>query len=153
MVTFHSEGIKFNLKNKTRLKSWITSTIVKKKRKAGDITFIFCSDEFLLEMNKQYLDHDTYTDIITFDYSMENDAKIKSPLPPLKRGNISGEIYISVDRVKENSKKFSKTFEDELHRVIIHGVLHLLGHGDKTKAAKEEMRKQEDLCLKALSKL
>lgn len=149
MITFHNEAVKFNLKNKTRLKTWITSTIIKKKRKAGDISFIFCSDEFLLEMNKQYLDHNTYTDIITFDYS-------KDPLSgsgQAKQLPISGEIYISVDRVKENAGKFSKTFDDELHRVIIHGILHLLGYGDKTKAAKEEMRKQEDLCLKALSKI
>jgi probable rRNA maturation factor len=158
MITFHSEEIKFNLKNKTRLKTWITATITKRKRKTGDISFIFCPDEFLLNMNKQFLNHDTYTDIITFDYSKEDPKQA-----------ISGEIYISVDRVKENAEKFAalpfdsaqgdglkgkqKRFEEELHRVIIHGVLHLLGHGDKTKAAKEEMRKQEDLCLKALSKL
>ncbi|MBA3971405.1 MAG: rRNA maturation RNase YbeY [Bacteroidetes bacterium] len=142
MITFHNEAVTFNLKNKTRLKTWITSTIVKKKRKPGDVSFIFCSDEFLLEMNKQYLDHDTYTDIITFDYSKEDPKQA-----------ISGEIYVSIDRVKENAEKFSKTFEEELHRVIIHGVLHLLGHSDKTKAAKEEMRKQEDIRLKGLSKL
>lgn len=149
MITFHNEEIKFTLKNKTRLKTWITFVITKRKRKPGDISFIFCSDEFLLSMNRQYLDHDTYTDIITFDYSKEP----SSGSGQAKQLPISGEIYISIDRVRENAEKFSKTFEDELHRVIIHGVLHLLGYGDKSKAAKEEMRKQEDLCLKALGKI
>ena len=173
MISFNSEDIQFNLKNKTKLKSWIVYTIEKKKQKAGDISFVFCSDAFLLEMNKEYLNHDTYTDIITFDYSSDSSATGKSPLPPLKRGNISGDIFISIDRVQENADKFSpigvsastqnaqgdkkrkksSNFEDELHRVIIHGVLHLLGYKDKTKTAKAEMRKQEDLCLKALAKI
>lgn len=139
MIHFHTEDIKFTLKNKTILKQWIESTVAKRKHKAGEITFVFCSDEYLLKMNKQYLKHDTYTDIITFDYS-EGVA-------------ISGDILISIDRVKENATKFSKSFEEELHRVIIHGVLHLLGHKDKTKAAKAEMTKQEDVCLKGLKKL
>lgn len=141
MISFNNEDIQFNLKNKTKLKSWVVKTIEGKKKKAGDISFVFCSDAFLLEMNKEYLNHDTYTDIITFDYSKE-DAKLA----------ISGDIFISIDRVQENADKFSKTFEDELHRVIIHGVLHLLGYKDKTKIAKAEMTKQEDLCLKALKK-
>lgn len=139
MISFHTEDIKFNLKNKTILKQWIVSTIEKKKRKAGDINFIFCSDEHLLGINKQYLDHDTYTDIVTFDYSKEDPKK-----------KISGDIFISIDRVKENAEKFSKSFEDELHRVIIHGVMHLLGYKDKTKATKEEMTKEEDHALKRL---
>jgi probable rRNA maturation factor len=141
MISFHSEDIKYNLKNKATLKKWIAAVIKKHKRETGDISFVFCSDSFLLEMNKEYLDHDTYTDIITFDYSKESKT-----LP------VSGEIFISIDRVEENAASFSKTFENELHRVIIHGVLHLLGFGDKTKKAKEEMRKQEDLCLKTLQK-
>jgi rRNA maturation RNase YbeY len=142
MIHFHTQDIKFTLKNKTLLKQWITSTIEKKKRKAGEINFIFCSDDYLLNINKQYLNHDTYTDIITFDYSQEN-----------MNLNINGDIYISTERVKENALKFSKSFEDELHRVLIHGTLHLLGYKDKTKIAKAEMTKQEDLCLTALKKL
>ena len=142
MISFNSEDIVFNLKNKTALKKWVVSCVEKKKRKVGDIYFIFCSDTFLWEMNKEYLNHDTYTDIITFDYSQEDPKKA-----------ISGDIFISIDRVKENAEKFSKTLEDELHRVIIHGVLHLLGYKDKTKIAKAEMTKQEDLCLKALQKI
>lgn len=141
MINFHTEGIKFSLKNKTLLKRWIISVITKKKQKTGDINFIFCSDEQLLVINKQYLNHDTYTDIITFDYSNEN----------LKQA-ISGDIFISVERVKENAEKFSKTFENELARVIIHGTLHLLGYTDKTKNAKAEMTKQEDACLRQLQK-
>lgn len=139
MIGFHSQDIPFTIKNKTLLKRWISSTIEKKKRTVGQLNFVFCSDAFLLSMNKQYLQHDTYTDIITFDYSSEDKA-----LP------VSGDIYISIDRVKENAVKFTKTFENELHRVIIHGTLHLLGYKDKTKAAKEEMRRQEDGCLKEL---
>ena len=142
MISFNSEDVVFNLKDKTRLKKWVVSVIEKQKRKAGNISFVFCSDAFLLEMNKEYLNHDTYTDIITFDYSKETPNEA-----------ISGDIFISIDRVQENADKFSKTVEDELHRVIIHGVLHLLGYKDKTKAAKEEMTKQEDLCLKALQKI
>ncbi|MCE3277823.1 MAG: rRNA maturation RNase YbeY [Bacteroidetes bacterium] len=139
MISFHTEDIKFTLKNKTILKKWITSIIEKKKRKAGELNFIFCTDEHLLGINKQYLNHDTYTDIITFDYSKEDQ---KQP--------VSGDIFISVERVEENAKKFSKSFEHELHRIIIHGTLHLLGYKDKTKSAKEEMTKEEDACLKRL---
>ena len=156
MISFHTEGLEFKLKNKTRLKKWIVATIEKKKRNVGDISYVFCSDSFLIKMNKEYLNHDTYTDIITFDYSIEDNM-----LP------ISGDIFISIERVKENAEKFSikksaegdsqqeksGRFENELHRVIIHGTLHLLGYKDKTKIAKAEMTKQEDLCLAQLKKL
>jgi rRNA maturation RNase YbeY len=142
MISFNAEEIKFTLRNKTLLKRWITSTIKKKKHKIGEIYFVFCSDAYLLNMNKQYLNHDTYTDIITFDYSKESTTQA-----------ISGDIFISIDRVKENAIQFSKSFEDELHRVVIHGVLHLLGYTDKTKKGKIEMTKQEDACLKVLNKI
>jgi rRNA maturation RNase YbeY len=156
MISFHTEDVEFKLKNKTRLKKWIVATIEKKKRNAGDISYVFCSDSFLLKMNKEYLNHDTYTDIITFDYSIEDNK-----LP------ISGDIFISIERVKENAEKFSIKksaegdnrkqeqirFENELHRIIIHGTLHLLGYKDKTKIAKAEMTKQEDLCLAQLKKI
>lgn len=140
MIGFNTEEITFNLKNKAILKKWISEIIAKKKRKTGYINFIFCSDEHLLNINKQFLNHDTYTDIVTFDYSKDDPKQ-----------NVSGDIFISIDRVKENAAKFSKTFEEELHRVIIHGVLHLLGYQDKTKKAKEEMRDEEDKSLKKLS--
>jgi len=141
MITFNSANIKFNLKNKTILKKWITSTIEKRKAKAGEISFVFCDDEFLLTINKKFLDHDTLTDIITFDYTKEDPKQA-----------ISGEIYISIDRIKENAIKFSKSFEDELHRVMIHGILHLLGHKDKSKALKLEMTKAENTALAVLKK-
>ena len=140
MITFQTEDLKFTLKNKTLLKQWITSVVVKKKRKVGEMAFVFCSDAYLLNINNQYLNHDTYTDIITFDYSKED---IKQP--------ISGDIFISVDRIRENAAKYSKSLENELYRVIIHGTLHLLGYTDKTKAAKGEMTKQVDACLKLLA--
>lgn len=139
MISFHNEDIRFTLKEKAKIKSWINSVIGKKKRKAGDLNFVFCSDEYLLGINRQYLNHDTYTDIITFDYSKED------PGQP-----VSGDVFISVERVRENAETFGKTFENELHRVIIHGTLHLLGYKDKTKAAKEEMTKEEDKSLKLL---
>jgi len=139
MTQFKNENLKFTLRNKTILKKWISATINKEKRKEGDITFIFCSDEYLLLINKQYLQHDTYTDIITFDYSEGDSAQ-----------PVSGDIFISIERVKENAEKFSTTFENELHRVIIHGVLHLLGYKDKTKVAKAQMTSKEDYYLKQL---
>jgi len=141
MVGFYTEDIKFVLKNKSLIKHWIKEVIEKKKRKTGEINFVFCSDEHLLQINKQYLNHNTYTDIITFDYSKEATTN-----------KISGDIFISVERVNENAKKYGKTPENELHRVLIHGVLHLLGYKDKTKQAKAEMTKQEDACLRLLSK-
>ena len=141
MINFQSEDINFKLKNKTILKKWISDVISKKTHKTGEITFVFCSDEFLLNINKHYLNHDTYTDIITFDYSKEN----------IKQA-VSGDVFISVERVKENAVTYSKSFENELHRVIIHGTLHLLGYTDKTKIAKEQMAKQENSCLQILKK-
>lgn len=99
----------------------------------GDINFIFCDDAYLSELNLSYLNHTTLTDIITFDYTDE--------------GIISGDIYISIERVKENALLYSKTFQDELNRIIIHGVLHLLGNKDKKPKDKAMMRKKEDECL------
>jgi probable rRNA maturation factor len=141
MISFNNQDIKYKLSDKKQLKQWITTVVHSKNRRVGDIAFIFCSDEYLLEINKQYLNHKTLTDIITFDYSKEN--------PQLP---ISGDIYISIDRIKYNAQKFAVSDENELYRVIIHGVLHLLGYKDKTKAAKDEMTKQENFCLKLLEK-
>ena len=104
--------------------------------KVGEISYIFCSDDYLLDINKTYLKHDFYTDIITFDYT---DAK-----------KISGDLYISIDRVRDNAQELNLGFEQELHRVIIHGVLHLLGLKDKTEEEAKEMRKAEEECLKSL---
>ena len=139
MIYFHTESIAFTLKNKILLKKWIVSVIEEYQRKAGEISFIFCSDTHLLSINQQYLQHDTYTDIITFDYSK-----------PSKSLPISGDIFISVERVMENANAFSKKTEDELYRVIIHGILHLLGFKDKTPGQKKKMREAENKCLKKL---
>ena len=135
-ITFSNNEIKFLLKDKTKLKKWITEVVEKQKKRVGDIGYLFCDDEYILQVNREYLDHDTYTDIITFDY-VEGDI-------------ISGDILISIDRVGENAKTFGCTFEQELHRVIIHGVLHLLGGKDKTDAEAAAMRKKENQALKIL---
>ena len=134
MITFQNQSISFKLKEKTKLKNWIKTITEKEKHLLGDINYIFCSDEELLEINMKHLNHNTYTDIITFDYTEEK--------------KISSDIFISIDRVTENAKKFNVTFEDELHRVMIHGILHLCGYKDKSKADSELMRKKENASLK-----
>ncbi|MDP2386780.1 MAG: rRNA maturation RNase YbeY [Bacteroidota bacterium] len=135
-IHFSNNEITFNLKNKTKLKDWIKTVIKKEKLILGELSYVFCGDESLLKMNQQFLDHNTYTDIITFDY---REAKV-----------VNGEIYISIERVRDNAATYKTTFENELHRVMIHGVLHICGYKDKTKAAKELMRKMEDQSLKKL---
>ena len=145
-VTFHTADIKFSLKEKKKLKLFIVEQVKLAGYKIGSLAFVFCSDVYLLDINKKFLNHDYYTDIITFPLS-ENEQVLE------------GEIYVSVDRVKENSSQFAvrgpqskeksnDVFESELRRVMFHGVLHLLGLKDKTKAQKTEMRKMEDKWLK-----
>lgn len=134
-ISFFTEEIPFKLKQSRKLKQWITDSLRKEKHTVKSLNYIFCSDTSLLERNIQYLKHNTLTDIITFDLSEE-------------KGILDGEIYISIDRVKENASTFSKSFEDELHRVLIHGVLHLAGYRDKKPEQKAEMRKKEDYYLK-----
>lgn len=114
------------------LKKWIKDVIESHKKSVGKITYVFCSDEHLLKMNNEFLKHDYYTDVITFDNSEGN--------------KISGEVYISVDRVAENGKAYG-TEDTEIFRVIIHAVLHMLGYDDKTPDAQTEMRAMEDKCL------
>ncbi|KGE15167.1 rRNA maturation RNase YbeY [Sphingobacterium deserti] len=131
-ILFFSEGIDYTIKEKQNLRRWIGDTIkAEGYKKIGELNFIFCDDAYLLEINKQYLDHDTYTDIVTFDSSEEEDV-------------IAGDIFISVERTAENAAKFSVSERDELHRVIIHGVLHLCGFLDKGKADKERMTAKEN---------
>jgi len=138
MISFQNQSISFKLPGKTKLKEWIKTITEKEKHILGNINYIFCSDEELLEINIRHLNHNTYTDIITFDYTEEK--------------KISSDIFISIDRVTENAKKFDVSFEDELHRVMIHGILHLCGYKDKTKADAELMRKKENGALKVLNK-
>ena len=128
-IQFHSEGIAFNIKNKLALKRWIASAIEHYDQIPGNINIIFCSDEFLLDINRQFLDHDYYTDIVTFDYC---DTRI------------NGDLFISIDRVQDNATKMSLVLNNEIYRVIIHGVLHLLGQSDKTEKEQAAMRAKEN---------
>ncbi len=132
-ILFHIENPSFTLKNKTALKAWIKEVAQREQKKPGNINYVFVSDERLYEMNVQFLNHKTYTDIITFDYT-ENDR-------------IEGDIYISTDRVKENAIKFKSNEITELHRVIIHGVLHLCGYKDKSEKDAKKMRQMEERSL------
>lgn len=133
-ITFHEEDISYKLKHKTAVRKWITDTIIAEGYKLSELTYIFCTDEYLLQINRQYLDHDTYTDIITFDNSEED-------------GVIVGDIFISIERIRENAGKFNVTEAQELHRVLIHGALHLLGYTDKSPADKKKMTSKEDFYL------
>ncbi len=134
-VEFHSEDIDFQLENEPMIADWIELVAKRYKREIQQIDYIFCSDEYLLEINREHLQHDYYTDIITFHYHEKGATQI------------FGDLYISVDRVLENSQDVGSAFVDELHRVMIHGVLHMVGFGDKTPKEVQEMRKAEDLSL------
>jgi probable rRNA maturation factor len=130
-IYFFTEDISFTLKKKTIIRSWLHNTIIAEGYVLDELNFIFCSDEYLLGMNQQYLKHDTYTDVITFD----NSEAAKT---------ITGDIFISVDRIRENAKEFKRNFINEICRVMVHGTLHLLGYPDKGKAAKKIMTEKED---------
>ncbi len=133
MISFQNLSIAFKLKEKLKLKRWIKTIIEKEKHQLASVNYIFCSDDELIEINIKHLNHNTLTDIITFDYTEDK--------------TISSDIFISVDRVQENASKFKVTFENELHRVMIHGVLHLCGYKDKTKTDAGLMRKKENWAL------
>jgi len=133
-IAFFEEDINYKLKNKIRVKQWINSTIRAEGFKLSELAYVFCSDAYLLKINQQYLDHDTYTDIITFDNSERDDV-------------VLGDIFISIDRIRENAAKFNVSENTELHRVIVHGVLHLLGYKDKTATDKQKMTEKEDFYL------
>ena len=130
---FHSEKISFKLDNKPAIISWLSYCIINEIKHPGEIFYIFCSDDFLYKMNIKHLNHDTLTDIITFDYCEEN--------------IINGEIFISIDRIKFNAKYFGVSFEEELHRVMVHGIMHLCGYKDKTPEDQKVMTKKEDFYL------
>lgn len=133
-IQFFEEDIAYKLKNKAAVRQWINETVLAEGFKLKELNYIFCSDDYLLQINQQYLDHDTYTDIITFDNS-EKDKVIVS------------DIFISIDRIRENALKFNITETNELHRVLIHGALHLLGYKDKSTADKQKMTFKEDFYL------
>lgn len=132
-VSFHSEKIRFDLKEKIRHKSWIGHVIRSHHKQPGKVAVIFTTNENLRLMNRDYLNHNYFTDVITFDYSDEN--------------IISGDVFISVDQVRENASFYDVSEEEELRRVIIHGVLHLMGIGDKTPLEKHNMRNLENEAL------
>ncbi len=131
-ILFFNEDITYTVKEKQKIRQWIADTVKSEGfKRIGELNLVFCSDAYLLEINKQYLDHDTYTDIVTFDSSEDPDM-------------IAGDIFISVERTDENAKKFNVSERDELHRVIIHGVLHLCGFHDKNKDDKQQMTAKEN---------
>jgi rRNA maturation RNase YbeY len=132
MIEYHYEN-NFILEDSEKIRIWIEDVIKKEKKIVGDITYIFCDDDYLLERNKEFLNHNTLTDIITFNYCIDN--------------NISSDIMISIDRVKENSTIFENSFNEELKRVMIHGILHLIGYNDKSEEEEELMRKKENFYL------
>jgi len=129
MIEFNFET-DFEIKNAVELQKWISEIIISEGYELGEILYVFCNDEYLYKLNVEYLSHDTLTDIISFDYKVGK--------------QLNGEIYISVERVAENAKDFKTNFEDELHRVMIHGILHFCGYKDKSDSEEIAMRKKED---------
>ena len=135
-LNFFSEEIEFSLDDEHKTSEWIHNTILSEGKLPGDINYIFCSDNYLYKMNVEHLQHDTYTDIITFNYC--------------EAGVISSDIFISIERVRENAIFFKSSFSKELHRVIIHGILHLVGYDDKNEEDRITMRAKEDFYLSLL---
>ena len=133
MINFSTVEIKFDLKKKLKLRSWIKSIATAEGKSVGDITYVFCSDEYLGNMNEKYLKHHTLTDIITFDSSEKN--------------SLAGDICISIERVKENAQSYGASFNEELGRVMAHGILHLAGYKDKSAMEKQLMREKENFYL------
>ncbi|RZK67843.1 MAG: rRNA maturation RNase YbeY [Pedobacter sp.] len=137
VINFFTEDIKYVLKDKRKIKAWIAQAILAEGYQLDELNFILCSDEYLLRINQEYLNHDTYTDVITFD----NSEALKM---------ITGDIFISIDRIRENATLYKHNLREELCRVMIHGTLHLLGHKDKSKADKTRMTEKEDHYLMGL---
>lgn len=129
MISFNYEN-EFELSNEDQIATWISKVILSENKKEGEINYIFCDDDYLLNLNEQYLDHDTLTDIISFDYSVGNE--------------IHGDIFISTERVLENAADFNVSFQEELQRVLVHGVLHYCGYKDKSEDDERLMRNKED---------
>jgi len=129
MISFNYET-EFELPNENEIEKWLSEVIVSESKKEGDINYIFCDDEYLHEINVKYLDHDTLTDIISFDYSIGNE--------------LHGDIFVSVERVADNAKDFNVSFDEELKRVLAHGILHFAGYKDKSEADELLMRSKED---------
>lgn len=135
-ISYQTDGVKMPVIKKRETTSWIKAVANMHEKKIGEIAYIFCSDEKILEVNREYLQHDYYTDIITFDYCEDN--------------ILSGDIFISLDTVKSNSEQFKTTYDEELHRTIIHGILHLCGINDKGEGEREIMEAAENKALALL---
>ena len=135
MILFNYET-DFTLNNEREIEQWISDCIISRKFSEGELNYIFCDDAYLHKLNVEFLKHDNFTDIISFDYTIGK--------------RISCDIFISVERVRENATKFNQVFDNEMNRVIIHGVLHCLGYKDKEEKDKRVMRIEEDVCLKLL---
>lgn len=138
-IQFVNKKTRFKLNEQERIASWVERVVLMYHKFPGDIQYIFCDDIFLAEMNQQYLQHNTLTDIITFNYNSGH--------------YISGDIFISIDRIKENAATYKTTIEDELHRVMIHGILHLCGLNDKTAKDKKLMQEKENEALEILTRV
>lgn len=136
-ILFFNEEIEFYLDNEKKVKNWLLSVIKSYKKKAGDLNYIFVNDDKILELNHEFLDHDYFTDILTFNYNENN--------------KINGDIFISIETVESNSLKFGTSFSDELNRVLVHGVLHLVGFNDQTEDEKLAMRNEENKCLSLIA--
>lgn len=134
-IHFFSEEIKFTLREKLNRKRWLKKIATNAGFKIKELNYVFCSDEYLYQMNRDYLKHDSYTDIITFDNSE-------------KKGDIEGDIFVSIDRVRENAKTHTQEVETEMNRVLAHGLLHLMGYKDKTKEEAALMRLKEEESIK-----
>ncbi len=133
-INYFTEDISFQIDAPNLKRAWVQKVVASEGFELTELNYIFCSDDYLLQINSKFLDHDTYTDIVTFDNSDSN-------------GAIEGDVFISIQRVRENAGKLNVSFEDELSRVMIHGVLHLCGYDDKTPTEKTAMRKKEEACL------
>ena len=139
-ISFHSQVSKFTLKKKKKIIDWILLVAYLERTEVNEISYVFCDDEFMLKLNNDFLHHNYYTDIVTFDYSAGHKK-------------IAAEIYISIERVLENSKLLKTNFEDELRRVMIHGVLHCIGYSDKHQKSQNRMRKKENEYLQIFSQI
>lgn len=139
-VQFHFLNSQFSLRERSRLKKFILQLFKRERQAVESLNYIFCDDAYLIELNRSYLNHDTYTDIITFQLSSKNEPVV-------------ADVYISIERVKENSKLFHTSFKNELHRVLFHGVLHVCGYQDKTNKQTAEMRSKEEFYLERYFKV
>ena len=142
MVRYYNDQTNFRLRDKRKIASWLKAVAQEEGYALGDVTYIFCSSEVHRKMNIEFIGHDYFTDVITFDYS---DLK--------GEGIVSGDIFIDVDTVKDNARIYGATFTSEMHRIIVHGVLHLCGQKDKTPRAEKQMHRKEDKYLKLLSQM